>query len=201
MGGKILTPEECLKALQSQTLRRINDLPNSIGIYALADHLGDIHYIGKTDAKGFRDRITNKHVSGSEESSHMLSCNYNIGRMYRDRKSDHHVARDAEISKEIRRKFIRRHCRVAIVPIVLPKHELKALEEAVIDIAPECMTCWNAKKGIIKGRVNQLPEPRELVDELIAELGYGPEKRAALDRQALLFEKHGHKMLAGWCRP
>ncbi len=75
-----MTSEEYLKALRSRTLRRIDDLP--IGIYALTDHLGVIHYIGRTDAEGFRDRIYNRHVTGSEDRSHKFSWFYNIGRMY-----------------------------------------------------------------------------------------------------------------------
>jgi hypothetical protein len=81
-GATILTPEECLNALQSQPLRKINDLPSSIGIYALADHLGIIHYIGSTEAESFRDRIYNRHVTRSEDRSHKFSWFYNIGRMY-----------------------------------------------------------------------------------------------------------------------
>ena len=42
-----MTSEEYLKALRSRTLRRIDDLPIDIGIYALTDHLGAIHYIGR----------------------------------------------------------------------------------------------------------------------------------------------------------
>ena len=77
-----MTSEEYLKALRSRTLRRIDDLPIDIGIYALTDHLGAIHYIGRTDAEGFRDRIYNRHVTGSEDRSHKFSWFYNIGRMY-----------------------------------------------------------------------------------------------------------------------
>lgn len=37
--------------------------------------------------------------------------------------------------------------------------------------------------------MNCLPEPRDLVDALIAELGLSLDERAALDRQAELFGK------------
>ena len=39
-------------------------------------------------------------------------------------------------------------------------------------------------------RVNCLPEPRDLVDAVIEELGLSLDERAALDRQAKLFGMH-----------
>jgi hypothetical protein len=50
--------------------------------------------------------------------------------------------------------------------------------------------------------VNCLPEPRDLVDSLIAELGLSSEERSALDRQAERFEKHaGGEYAASWQSP
>ncbi|EIG63593.1 hypothetical protein [Bradyrhizobium sp. WSM1253] len=180
-----MTAEECIEALKNQKLRQIDDLPNGVGVYALADHLGDIHYIGITAADSFRDRIYGRHVNGSEERSHKLACNYNIGRMWRDRKSAYHVPHDAQIAKDLRREFIRRHCQVACVPLEYTKQELEKLEREILAIAPPDMTSWNATRT----RVNPLPEPRDLVDALIDELGLCLDERAALDRQAKLFEK------------
>jgi len=179
-------------ALRSQELRKIDDLPHAIGVYALADHLGTIHYIGITSAESFRDRIYSRHVNGSEERSHKLACNYNIGRMWRDRKCAGHVPSDAKIAKDLRREFIRRHCWAACVPFAGSKPELEALEKQIFRIAPPAMVSWNATRM----RVNRLPEPRELVDALIEDLGLGSEERAALERQRRLFEVHGHKSLA-----
>jgi hypothetical protein len=180
-----LTAEECVEALKNQRLRKIDDLPDAVGIYALTDHLGDIHYIGITEANSFRDRIYSRHVNGSEERSHKLACNYNIGRMWRDRKSADHVSRDAQIAKNLRREFIRRHCLAACIPLDYTKQALEALENEIFAIVPPDMISWNATRK----RVNCLPEPRDLVDALIDELGLGLEERAALDRQAKRFEK------------
>ena len=52
-------------------------------------------------------------------------------------------------------------------------------------VSPD-MISWNATRT----RVNGLSEPRDLVDGLIKELGLSLDERAALDRQAKLFEKH-----------
>src|SRR6185437_10449117 len=92
--------KERLDHLTTQKLRKIDDLPDAIGLYGLADHIGDIHYIGITAAKSFADRIYQRHVNGSEERSHKLACNYNIGRMWRDRKCSAHVPHDAKIAKD-----------------------------------------------------------------------------------------------------
>jgi hypothetical protein len=181
-----LTAEECLQALKNQKLRRIDDLPDAVGVYALTDHLRDIHYIGITAADSFRDRIYSRHVNGSEERSHKLACNYNIGRMWRNRKSADHVPHDAQIAKDLRREFIRRHCLAACVPLDYTKQALEALEKEIFAVAPPDMISWNATRM----RVNCLPEPRDLVDALIEELALSLDERAALDRQAKRFEKH-----------
>lgn len=186
-----MTAEECLNELKTQELRRIDHLPTATGVYALADHVGDIHYIGITEADSFRDRIYSRHVNGSEERSHKLACNYNLGRMWRDRKCADHVPQDAKISKHLRREFIRRHCWAACVPLDLAKPALEALEKELLLIAPPQMTSWNRTRK----RVNRLPEPRDLVDALISELRLNADERAALERQEALFAIHGHKSL------
>jgi hypothetical protein len=182
-----LTAEECLRALKNQ-LRKIDDLPTAVGVYALADHLGDIHYIGITAAESFRDRIYSRHVNGSEERSHKLACNYNIGRMWRDRKCADYVPSDAKIAKHLRREFIRRHCLAACVPLNRTKQALEELEKEIFRIASPDMISWNSTRK----RVNRLSEPRGLVDSLIQELGLGLDERAAIERQAKLFERYGH---------
>ena len=181
-----MTAEECVEALTNQKLRKIDDLPDTVGVYALTDHLGHIHYIGITAANSFRDRIYSRHVNGSEERSHKLACNYNIGRMWRDRKSADHVPHDAKIAKDLRREFIRRHCLAACIPLDYTEQALEALEKMIFAIVSPDMISWNATRT----RVNGLSEPRDLVDGLIKELGLSLDERAALDRQAKLFEKH-----------
>jgi hypothetical protein len=113
-----LTAEECLNDLKNQKLKKIDDLPDATGVYELADHLGVIRYIGVTAADSFRDRIYSGHVNGSEERSHKLACNYNIGPMWRSRKSAQFVVRDAKIAKDLRREFIGRHCFAAVCPSI-----------------------------------------------------------------------------------
>jgi hypothetical protein len=187
-----LTAEECLSELANQKLRKIDDLPKATGVYALADHLGNIHYIGVTAADSFRDRIYSRHVNGSEERSHKLACNYNIGRMWRNRKCADHVERDAKVAKDLRREFIRRYCFAACVPLSQTKHALEVLEKEIFRVAPPSMISWNSTRK----RVNRLPEPRHLVESLIQELGLTLAEVAAIERQAKLFEKNGHMELA-----
>jgi hypothetical protein len=139
-----LTAEECVEALENQKLRKIDDLPGTVGMYGLTDHLGDIHYIGITAAGSFRDRIYSRHVNGSEERSHKLACNYNIGRMWRDRKSADYVPHEAKIAKDLRREFIRRHCLAACVPLNGTKQALETLEKEIFAIVPPDMISWNA---------------------------------------------------------
>jgi hypothetical protein len=187
-----LTAWECLNDLKDQKLKKIDDLPDATGVYGLADHLGVIRYIGVTAADSFRDRIYSRHVNGSEERSHKLACNYNIGRMWRNRKSAEYVVRDAKIAKHLRREFIRRHCFAACVPLNQTKPALEVLEREIFRIAPPEMTSWNNTRK----RVNRLPEPRDLVDSLIQELGLDAADVAALERQASLFERYGHLNLS-----
>jgi hypothetical protein len=187
-----LTAEECLNELKNQKLRKIDDLPKATGVYSLADHLGDIHYIGVTAADSFRDRIYSRHVNGSEERSHKLACNYNIGRMWRNRKCAEYVERDAKIAKRLRREFIRCYCFASCVPLDRPKPALEALEKEIFRVAPPNMISWNTTRK----RVNRLCEPRDLVDSLIQELGLSSDEVAALERQAKLFDKYGHLDLA-----
>ncbi|MEN3976905.1 hypothetical protein WJU21_17465 [Emcibacter sp. SYSU 3D8] len=188
----LISAGQCLDLLQTMELRKIDELPRTTGLYALADHEGTLHYIGITAAGSFVDRIYSRHINGSEERSHKLACNYNIGRMWRDRNSADHNPADAALAKRVRKEFIRRHCRAVCIPMEGSKAELEALESEVIRLAPPDMVSWNSTRK----RVNRLPEPRELVDAIILELGLGSGEQAALERQAQLFDLHGFKDLA-----
>jgi hypothetical protein len=149
-------------------------------------------YIGVTAAVSFRDRIYGRHVNGSEERSHKLACNYNIGRMWRNRKCVDYVAQDAKVAKDLRREFIRRYCFAGCVPLNQSKPALEALEKEIFKVAPPEMISWNSTRK----RVNRLPEPRDLVDALVQELGLTSTEVEAIERQAKLFEKYGHVDLA-----
>jgi hypothetical protein len=176
----------CLKLLASQELRRLEDLPDAAGLYALADHFGKIHYFGMTASpKNFHDRIFQRHINGSEKNSHKLACNYNVGRMWRDKDHPSHIGSDAAHSKKLRMEFIRRHCRVACVELDLPEHEIKRLEKEVIALAPPAIKDWNGTRK----RVSAFDEPRELVDALLGDLGWSDSQRQALDRQSRLYER------------
>lgn len=176
----------CLDLLKSQALRHLDELPNAAGLYALADHLGNLHYIGMTaPPKGFRDRIFQRHINGSEKNSHKLACNYNVGRMFRDKDHSEHVPADAKLAKELRKEFIRRHCRVACVELALPKVEIESIEREVISLADPTIKDWNGTRR----RVSTFGEPRDLVDALLDDLGWSKSQREAVDRQAALFER------------
>ncbi len=175
----------CLQLLTSQGLCHLHALPDSAGLYALADHLGDLHYIGMTaPPKNFRDRILQRHINGSEKNSHKFACNYNVGRMWRDGDHPEHNSRDAKQAKDLRKEFIKRHCKVAYVELNLPKNEIEKLEKAVISLASPLIKDWNGTRL----RVSTFAEPTELVDALLDDLGWSESQRAALNRQSILYE-------------
>jgi len=176
----------CLKILMSKELSPLEALPDAFGLYALADHLGNLHYIGMTaKPKNFRDRIFQRHINGSEERSHKLACNYNVGRMWRDRKHPEHNGADAKQAKALRKEFIRRHCKVAYVELDLPQNEIAALEREVISLADPSIKDWNSTRI----RVSTFDEPIELVDALLNDLGWSESQRAALKRQSDLYAR------------
>ena len=90
--------------------------------------------------------------------------------------------------RSLRREFIRRYCFAVCVTRNQTKHALETLEKEIFRAAPPEMISWNSTRK----RVNRLPEPRDLVDTLIQELGLSANNVAALERQAKLFEKYGH---------
>lgn len=174
----------------------LNELPETFGIYALWDHEGAIRYIGSTPKRteGFKTRISNKHVTGSEGKSHKFSQAYCVGKMWRYSKSIHPYKAeleqhkgDAKLAKKLRTAFIRRHCRATFVAIPLQdgqenySRDLRKLELKVQELCPEEMRTWE------RGRFKTASVPAELLDELLDEM---PELRAAAERQNAIFEKY-----------
>jgi hypothetical protein len=174
-----LVPLDVFRELTSREPVALNVLPHDHGIYALYDHTGLIRYIGITrrDRYGLHGRIHGRHVGGSEGRSHKFSHAYNSGRMWRA-KGD--PSPDAQQSKALRMAFARRYCRAAfvVVPSTLSS-DLAALELAVQALAPAGMLAWGSKRSFVP-----VPEPADLVDDLLDELRYTPEQHAAIRRQS-----------------
>jgi DNA polymerase-3 subunit epsilon len=160
------TPERTARAPKDQR-----------GIYGLVDHHGALRYIGSTSSttQTFYERIHQRHRTGSENSSHYFSRMYNTGRMWRMR-NDPATAKDGSIAKALRNEFISEYCRAIWMP--LPDScDIAGLERDVIALAPAEAVSWNRRATDI------YDEPEELVDAIIAKLGYGAGHLAALERQ------------------
>jgi hypothetical protein len=190
----MLEPYSVLDFLTSRVPVTLEKLPNEHGVYALIDHMGQVRYFGVTAAAtgGFRVRINNKHVTGSEGYSHKFSHAYNTGRMWRSRAPCAlQDSRDAKAAKRLRAVFCRRHCKAAYFSVPLSGArrdyfgELTALEKQIQSIASPLMRRWERLHFVVED------EPKEMVDALIDELGYSAELRGALERQAELFAHRG----------
>jgi hypothetical protein len=185
-----------LDSLKNNKPCLLNELPDAFGIYALWDHEGLIRYIGCTPkgTEGFRIRVANKHVTGSEGRSHKFSQAYCTGRMWRYCKNLHPFEaeqeqnkEDAKLAKKLRTIFIRRYCKVTYVEI--PKHDvqgeyfnhLTALESQVQQMASPTMRAWEG----VKFKSNS--EPTALVDLLLTE---NPQLVEAVASQHLIYEKY-----------
>jgi hypothetical protein len=144
-------------------------------------------YIGMTANDSFRKRINGRHVTGSEGNSHKFACAYNVGRMWYGKKCSEQDPVDGSLARRLRQIFVRLHCRVAYVPLQLKEAELRTLESDVLSIAPPGMRVWNGK------RFWSEPEPWELVDSLIEDLGWSAANREAVGRQSNLFSLHGNR--------
>jgi hypothetical protein len=178
-----LTAHDALGDLVSQPLRRLDDMPDAIGLYGLADHEDKLHYFGMTDSDSFKDRIWNRHITGSEERSHKLACNYSVGRLWHDRKHPGTNKHDGAIARRVRQAFIRKHCGFVCLPLKMTKGDLYKLEKGVIDLAWPHVADWNKTRK----RVATFEEPTELVDEIIHELQLDVSEIAALERQSALY--------------
>lgn len=150
---------------------------DSRGIYGLVDHCGNLRYIGSTSStdENFYKRIHRRHRTGSEGGSHYFSQMYNTGRMWRMR-NDTATASDGKIAKALRNAFIAEYCRAICMPLP-DSSDIAGLEREVIALAPAEAVAWNRRAA------NVYDEPEDLVEALIAKLGYGADIRAALKRQ------------------
>ena len=176
-----MTPQDALTALHSLPLQRLTGIPKEKGIYALADHAHRFRYIGSTEGEDFRGRIQNRHTTGSEANSHKFSWAYNTGRMYRGPESpDPEIMADRKAAKDLRTDFIRAHCRAVWMPLPGTRAEIEALEHAMVAIAPAETVLWNRQRF----KADPPPEPADLVDRLVRDLGLGPDTITRIDRQA-----------------
>ena len=183
---------DIFRKLTSADPKPLIGLPDSFGIYALWDHEGKIRYIGCTPkaTEGFRVRVENKHVTGSEGRSHKFSQAYCTGRMWRYcKKLDPESALraqnsdDAKLAKKLRTLFIRKYCGITFMEIPNNGSQnyfsyLTSLESEVQNLAPTSMTEW---EGI---GFSPFAESSELVDQLIAE---HPSLGPAAARQGQIF--------------
>jgi hypothetical protein len=181
--SQLWTARTALDHLLSQPLRKLDDMPASVGLYGLCDHNGKPHYFGMTDKKSFKNRIWNRHISGSEDRSHKLACNYSVGRLWHDRQHPGANDRDGKVSRRVRQAFIRKHCRFVCLPLELTTGDLRRLEKNVIDLAGPRIADWNGTRV----RMATFEEPRELVDDTIRELGISRSEIAALERQNAIY--------------
>ena len=187
---------EILENLKTSKPQSLKNLPGTFGIYALWDHDKNIRYIGCTPkaTEGFNVRVGNKHVTGSEGSSHKFSQAYCTARMWRYcKKLDPSSAlsaqdsNDAKLAKKLRTLFIRRHCRVTYVEISAEDGHgnyfsfLTNLESGVRALVPSSMQLW---EGI---RFSSMEEPTFLVNELLEE---NPLLKDAAERQAIIYREH-----------
>lgn len=173
-----LSAPDILSYLLQATPQRTALAPrDSRGIYGLVDHHGALRYIGSTSAAAetFYKRIHQRHRTGSEDGSHYFSRMYNTGRMYRKR-NDPETAVDGDTAKALRNAFIAEYCRAVWVPLP-DSSDISGLERDVIALAPAEAVAWNRRAA------NVYDEPEELVDAIIAKLGYGVSHLAALVRQ------------------
>ncbi|WP_417524084.1 3'-5' exonuclease [Marinovum sp.] len=165
------------RLLEARPERTFHAPQDSRGIYGLVDHNGDLRYIGSTasTSQTFYERIHRRHRTGSEDSSHYFSRMYNAGRMWRMR-NDPLTRSDGLIAKALRNAFIAEYCRAMWVP--LPDDvDIVGLEQNVIALAPSDAVAWNRRATDVYS------EPEDLVEKIIARLGYGASELAALERQ------------------
>lgn len=175
-----MSPQTALTDLSRAPLIELGDAPDGVpGLYLLHDHTHTPRYIGKTG--NLHHRIHSNHCVGNV-NSHKFVCAYNAGRLWHSTAKADRGSIDGKLAKRLRAELARRHCRVRVLPLPgIGQDELGFLETQVRRIAPAPMNDWNDNKNIPSS------EPRELVDNLLDELGWGEAERAALARQEALW--------------
>ncbi len=191
-----MNSRELLEKLKNDAPQLLTNLPDTFGIYALWDHEENIRYIGCTPkaTEGFRIRVGNKHVTGSEGRSHKFSQAYCTGRMWRYCKKLDPVAalnaqdpNDAKLAKKLRTLFIRKYCRITYVEIPSKEREgnyfafLTNLESQIQSLAPASMRLW---EGI---GFSPMEEPISIVDALLEQHS---SLREAAEKQAAIYRKY-----------
>ncbi|MEP2828732.1 hypothetical protein [Parvibaculum sp.] len=174
-------PEMTLRRLLETEPAKLDAVPDGPGIYALYDHEGLARYIGIA-ATCLRNRIFNRHVTG-DENSHKFSSIYNAGRMFHSDKHPSTCPKDGKISKKLRSLFVRENCRAVAMPMPdMPKSDLRALESAVIALAPTGATSWNNRRWL------DAHEPTEALNNVLEKLSWTQKNLDAIERQAQRWE-------------
>jgi len=170
-------PKATLRRLLDMSPARLDTLPKGQGIYALYDHEGQARYIGIT-TKCLSDRIFKRHVGG-DGNSHKFSSIYNAGRMFHTHEHPATCSKDGPVAKELRRLFVREHCRAVAVPLPgLSKDELFVVESAVLSFAPTEAMSWNNARAL------NAYEPTEQLGPFLTTLGWSRDKLDSIERQS-----------------
>lgn len=177
------SPADALEVLLNAKPLPLAMLGNGFGMYSLTDENGVVRYIGET-GQPFLKRIHGYHCAG-DDNSHKFSTVFNAGRLWQMSSVDVSPVKrainneaDGRIAKALRAQFARSRCHARTIDLPgLNTLQRKALEAAILAIAPADNRKWNDK------RVLHPYEPAGL-DDFISSLGWSEEKVAAVERQS-----------------
>tara|TARA_A200000159_G_C7333415_1_gene343977 strand:- start:2503 stop:3132 length:630 start_codon:yes stop_codon:yes gene_type:complete len=208
MNGNARLPSmfrEAKKNLMDQTPSRLANLPkDKKGIYLLFSHTGKPLYLGITASTGFYDRIFNRHVRGTgrDGNSHKFGWGYNVGPFYLARFNGSEqfttqgtVIRKADIKfiRDIRAKFLRKHCTASFHPILRPNScstdkEFKKFLETNYEtpIKRELQLPWQDNKNDSVIAYN--PGLKSLIWQFIEEQQLNESELKVLKKMEYLFE-------------
>ncbi|WP_166262200.1 hypothetical protein [Marinobacter salicampi] len=131
--------ERIKNELMGQKLSRLEELPEKQGLYLLFSHKKDPLYLRITAESGFRNRIYNRHVTGTgiDGNSHKLGWGYNVGPFYLAEFGGNAPftargvsvsTKDKKLIRKLRARFVREHCRASYVAISKPAEISTAAE-------------------------------------------------------------------------